>query len=400
VSSLKALVLPADTPPSHASIKRQLLFFDSVLIVDPQSDSAIVNAGEIEETFPNGRYIRWGEIGSYSRSPGYVEAHRVLFAETARLQSQGKIRILKAAPRAVMDPQAGWVTSAAASREPDLVRAALPDYEPGTHAYYRKHGGWYNPAVVSDENYVSKHLWMRDTPHHEMPDIDIEWNQVGWVRIGRLLKSLRRADVESAVPLALDNVSQNIHLALGVRGSSRPLSAAALAEQAIALDAVEPAKLEDALIDMPWDEVGRLRKEILPHAAKLRQVLVSSVAAARQQQNGSLETYSKALAKVKEQHQRAVDDVRAAWQQLRFHTIEAGVSSAMGAGLSTLAPPGGWTTAILALAGLYASKAVPGSITNVHKALAASRSLKASPLFFFDRLPQSVATLARNRSDE
>ncbi|MDP8998681.1 MAG: hypothetical protein M3O46_01060 [Myxococcota bacterium] len=47
MTSFKALILPADDPPLHAAVKRQLLFFDSVLLVDPQSDRAILNQGDL-----------------------------------------------------------------------------------------------------------------------------------------------------------------------------------------------------------------------------------------------------------------------------------------------------------------------------------------------------------------
>lgn len=47
---MKALLLPGDEPPSETTLKRQLLFFADVLIVDP-CDRAILNKGEISEPF-------------------------------------------------------------------------------------------------------------------------------------------------------------------------------------------------------------------------------------------------------------------------------------------------------------------------------------------------------------
>ncbi|WP_437721828.1 hypothetical protein [Sorangium sp. So ce861] len=394
MASTKALILPADTPPRHTSIKRHLLFFDSLLIVDPETDLAILNKGDISETFPNGRTISWGEYGSYSRSPDYIEAHRALFVATHKLQSQGKIRILKPPPPAIMDPKFNWISSAAASREESLIRAALPDYRPGTDAYYYKHDGWYNSVVPRDTNYESRYQWMLETQHHEMPGIDIEWNRVGWVRLGRTLKSLRRAGSEGAVPLALDSINQNICVTLGSRAYHQPPSASDLASQAIALDAVDPVSLDDALEDMTWDEVVRLRKEVLPYVAKLRKLLEDSVAAARRPQNADLEVYSRTLAEIREKHKKSVDEVRETWRRLKFKPLETTVAVASG-GLTTLATPGGWAPIVVALTAGFIGKMAQGTAADLHKLVTASRAKKASPLFFFDVLPAEAQKIAR-----
>ncbi|HZF51972.1 MAG TPA: hypothetical protein VE093_25140 [Polyangiaceae bacterium] len=394
MSTTKALILPADTPPRRTSIKRQLLFFDSVLLIDPETDFAVLNSGEITETFPNGRVIRWGEYGSYSRSLDYVEEHRLLFAETHKLQTQGKIRILKPPAPTVMDPKFNWLSSVAASHEEALVLAALPDYKQGTHAYYRKYSGWYNAMVLSDTNYESKHKWMLSAHHHEMQGIDIEWNQIGWVRLGRALKSLRRAGIEGAAPLALDKVNQNICLALGSKAYHQPPSASDLATQVIALDAVDPLQLDEQLAEMSWDEVVRLRKEVLPHVAKLRKILEDSVVAARKPQNANMEAYSRALAEIKEKHKKATSEVREAWSRLKFKTIDAGLATTTG-GLSTIAPPGGWATVLLGIAGTFIGKMIQGTAADLHKLVLASRAAKQSPLFFFDVLPDEARNILK-----
>jgi hypothetical protein len=397
MTTTKALILPADTPPRRTSIKRQLLFFDSLLLIDPVSDFAILNAGEISETFPDGRGLQWGEYGSYSRSSDYVEAYRVLFAETSRLQNQGKIRILKAALPSVMDPKFNWIASVAASRDEALVRAALPDYRSGTEAYYRKYGGWYVAAIPTLANQESVHTWMLGTNHYEMPNIDIEWNQVGWVRLGRALKSLRRAGVESAVPLALDSVNQNICVALGARAYRQMPSVSDLAAQVIALDVVDPLRLDEALVDMTWDNVVRLRKEVLPHAAKLRKLLEDSVIAARKPQNADVEVYSRALAELKEKHKRATNELHDAWRKLGFNTLNAGVAAASG-GLSTLVPPGGWAPVLLGIAGAFVASMAKGTAADLHKVIVASKARKVTPLLFFDVLPEKAEKIVREQA--
>lgn len=55
----QGLIMPGDSPPTVASLKRQLLFFDSIAIADPQ-DKALVNYGEISEQFPS-MHITWAD---------------------------------------------------------------------------------------------------------------------------------------------------------------------------------------------------------------------------------------------------------------------------------------------------------------------------------------------------
>ena len=398
MSTAKALILPADVPPRASSVKRQLLFFDSVLLIDPESDAAILNPGEVSETFENGRTVRWGEYCPYSRSSEYVESHRLLFAATHKLQTQGKIRILKAAPASVMDPKFSWIASAAASQDEVLLRSALPDYQPEADPYYLKPNSWYLGMVPSAIGYESKHRWMLESSHRELPELATEWNRLGWVRLGRTIKSLRRAGIESALPVALERVNQNICLALGSKSYKNPPSAPDLANHAISVDVVDPAHLDDKLNDLTWDEVVQLRKAVLPHVAKLRQLLVDAVAIAQVPQNADPQAYLRALRELKEKHKRATNDAREAWSRLSFKTVETAALSTMG-GLSTLAPPGGWAHVIQAIALAFVTNMAKGALGDVTKLQAARDNLKASPLLFFDTLPNEVERIVRDRTD-
>ncbi len=412
MTSFKALILPADDPPSHAAVKRQLLFFDSVLLVDPQSDRAILNQGDLAPerglrvTMPDGTTrvadFGYGEAGTYSQSPSYVEAHRVLFAQTSQLQSRGKIRILKALPRSVVDPRFNWLSSAQASQDVALVRSALPDYQAGTPAFYRR-SGWYQPPPLMSQTgeEPKQHKWIHSANHYEDPDLDIEWNQVGWVRIGRLLKTLRRATHESAVPIALDPINRNICLELVPAASRAPApdpyprptpNATDLAMQAIAMDVVDSFALDDALQDMAWDQVVHFRKEVLPHVSRLRQALIADVTDGRFSLRAGGNEYRQALSLRKDELRRQADVVREAWRKLGIKTAEvtAGVAaSAVGGELAVglHALPVEWVPALVAFAGAFLGKILPGSFENGSKAISTYRKMRASPLFFFDVLP-------------
>ncbi|MCK4502892.1 MAG: hypothetical protein KAU22_07630, partial [Desulfuromonadales bacterium] len=55
--TFKGLILPYDNPPRRSSIKRQLIFFDS-LLMPSHDDAALVNDFEVTEKFP-GTEIAW-----------------------------------------------------------------------------------------------------------------------------------------------------------------------------------------------------------------------------------------------------------------------------------------------------------------------------------------------------
>ncbi len=73
---LTALVLPADTPIRRSTLKRLVLYFDTVSLVDP-SDRALLNEREIVETFPGPiSRIEWGEQVQFPRVLGYEQLTR------------------------------------------------------------------------------------------------------------------------------------------------------------------------------------------------------------------------------------------------------------------------------------------------------------------------------------
>jgi hypothetical protein len=226
------------------------------------------------------------------------------------------------------------------------------------------------------------------------------------MRIGRALKSLRRSAFESAVPVALDIVNRNICLELGPaasRASSNTYpypspSADELAMQAISMDVVDPFALDDALQELSWDGVIRLRKEVLPHVGRLRSALVGNVLKTRQSLTSGPTAYEQALKAMKDDHLRHVDDLRDAWRKLGFKTLEVAAVAAIGgkaaAGLHAINVA--WVPALVGLAGAFLGKMVQGSFENVSRAISANGKVKASPLLFVDVLLSRARKLAND----
>ncbi len=385
MTSTKAVLIPGDIPPSEPSIKRQLLFFDSLLVPDP-NDAAILNQKEIAETFPDGSIVRWGTIGPYPRSVAYKDQYLLLLARAEPAIRRGKLQVTTVAAGSPREASNNWVSTAAAMKREILVRAALPDYAVDVSAagvLNSSVGG--NMVVPSRTGYESKYSWLTKVDAQAALPMDEFWRRVAMGRLGRVMKTIRHATNLGAIPLAVDNTNQNICLALGSEAYGNLPTPGQLSSAAVALDTVDPVVLDAALDTLSWSEVLRIRKEVLPFVAKLRGLLAASVKVAGKPQNASLDHYLVALKELKTSFQKAQDEVTAAWRKIGIKTVEAGVA-ALPAGLSAFAPNTAWTTPLIVIAGGLIYKALQGSIGEAETILRGKQTLKASPLFAFDRL--------------
>lgn len=384
LTSTKAILIPADAPPSQSSIKRQLLFFDSLLVPLPE-DAALLNKNEIQEVFPDGYRLQWGEIGPYPRSLSYVDQHRLLRAQAEPATRSGKLQFVDLGARSAPDATQNWVAAVAALKTESLVRAALPDHNPGSPPTMLNSNSGYNVIVPSRTGYESKYHWLTQLDAQAALPVDELWRRVAMGRLGRAMKVVRRASADGAIPLALDPTNQNICLALGAQAYGDLPTPQYLSSAAVALDTVDPVALDAALDTMDWADVLRVRKEILPSVSKLRGLLVASVRAAARPQNSGIEPYLAALGQLKEDYRRAEDDARSAWTKVGFRVLEASAAAGL-TGLTAIAPSATWATVFTSIAIATVVKAIGGTGADVHTILRAGKKQKASPLFAFDGL--------------
>jgi hypothetical protein len=383
--SLRALVLPGDAPPRRSSLKRLLLFFDSVTLIHPE-DRALLNSGEIVEEYP-GRIsrIEWAERSAFQRSSEYTEVFTELAAETTRLQERGLLTIQRRGAHAA-DPLLRMRAYAAALPNEDLVRAAVPDLDPGatpTIPDTMLYGGAVAPAGLHSRYDVAF------PEPYRLPEADA-WSPLAWLRLGRALKFLEVAHWSGAAPVALDDSNQSICLALGTRAVS-PGQPSKLATATIALDAVDPQVLDAALLDCSWADVLRLRREILPAVATLRSLLLRAARRTAGVSPRDLRTYQALLSKLRADLEVAQAEHARKWQELRIGGLlkAAGASAATGVGLEALVSPSSWV-GVLQL--LLATVAVAGAtLANELKPLLSSYSrVRNHPLYFFDGIPRRV----------
>jgi hypothetical protein len=384
MTATKALLIPGDTPPTTTSLKRQLLFFDSLLVPTPEDD-AIINKDDVSETFPNGQTLRWGAFCPYPKIFSYDDQFRMVRADAERATRTGKLQFIHLATRSPHEAAENWVAALAALKAKPLLRAALPDYQPNTEPIHLRPASAYGMVVVSATGFKSEYHWMTELDSAPAISMTEEWRRMAMGRLGRALKVVRRASADNSIPLAVDPTNQNICLALGAQAYGDLPSPQTLAGAAIALDTVDPAALENALVSMSWEDVFRLRKEVLPAVAKLRELMVSSVKAAAHPQNADLSTYVQALGKLKDDYRKAQDDASGAWRKAGFRTVEV-TASGVATGLASLAPSADWTKMITGAAMLIVAKALGGAGDDFRTIMRSRKARKASPLFAFDRL--------------
>ena len=361
-----------------------MLFFDEVM-VPLEYDSAILNEHEISETFPDKRGIQWGEICPYPRSFSYDEQCRKLRTDASRAAGTGKLRFISLRASSSSEATNNWVAAIAALKNPALVRAAITDRQTDTPPITLRNDSWFNAYVPTYKGFESSYHWMLELDSTPAIPIDELWRRVALGRLGRAMKVIRRASVECAIPLAIDPINSDILWALGAAAYRDAPTSQDLSCAAIALDSVDPHQLNQALELMPWTEVLRLRREILPAVARLRKLLISSVRVAHEPQNAELAPYLAALQKIKEDYRQAQDEVASAWRKIGFRTIEL-ASAAAATGLSSLAPNPDWVKTISAAAVIVVTKVLGASAPDLRAILRSGKARKACPLFAFDQI--------------
>ncbi|MGO8881185.1 MAG: hypothetical protein ACLPVO_09465 [Desulfomonilaceae bacterium] len=270
IRKICGLVMPGDSVVPAGKLKKQLLFFDKIMLSDP-CDRALVADHELRDVYPNGTTIDHAGRAPFPIEQDYQIQFEELIRGTETLQHRGILRVLGPQDWRAVDPWLRLRLYYSAIADKQLVQAAIPDVYQKTNVKIPDgiiHGldvlmsGWKRlPPLRSDEPY-------------KLPDVDDKWNHLAYLRIGRAIKYLRVAQLKNASPVAWDDPTGEILISLGAEAFSEIISAESIAGMAIELDVVEPQQLEDALSNMPWADVVKIRKEVLPQIASYRYRIV------------------------------------------------------------------------------------------------------------------------------
>jgi len=119
--------MPGDSVIPSGKLKKQLLFFDEVLLSDPL-DRALVTCGEIEHVYPDQRTAVWRiDKAPFPREEGYEAQYAELIHGIEHLRGRGILTILGSRDWGVVDTRLRIHLYQGAIAQPHIVRSAIPD---------------------------------------------------------------------------------------------------------------------------------------------------------------------------------------------------------------------------------------------------------------------------------
>jgi hypothetical protein len=199
------------------------------------------------------------------------------------------------------------------------------------------------------------------------------------------MKYIQVARLKDAAPVAWDDPTSGILLALGQTAFQEIPAPSVIAAASSSLDAINSEGLEATLDEMPWTEVVKIRKEILPHVAQYRWELVQKVRRAHRIQTTDFNQYREIVEADRASLAVAKEELRKAWQGLKLVSSLKGLGFAAAGGASGLLIPTDW----MGLLGrILVGVAVAGAtVAGEVKALLQTRdSVRRHPLFVIDRV--------------
>lgn len=384
--------MPGDAPPTVASLKRQLLFFDSIGIADPQ-DRALVNYGEISEQFPS-MHITWADYARYPVIDGYEEEYEYVLRDTKSLVNRGLLRILPPREKSVDDAGANFVLYNSAISVQGLVFEAIPDRS-NDKPLVSIPNGLISGGGISVSGHRSKYELTVNNPS-KLSGISAEWETLAYLRLGRALKYMRRADASGYFPVATDLVSHRLCSALSSSSGYFDQVCSAncrdLATYSISLDVVDVSELENALNDMSWADVLRVRREVLPKVAEFREYIFGNYNILSAHDLTQSEV-TKIVAKSRSEFERYQEELASAWEKIRIASVlkGEGITGSGSVGMS-LVPSltGTWNEILVRVVGAGLAAAV-AMTPEVQALIPAHRKLKNHPLFFSTMLPKKTS---------
>lgn len=410
---VNGFLIPADEPPRRSSLKRQLLFFDQLLLVDPK-DEAVANLGELALKYPEllardlDGDIEWPPralvgvsltpYAAFPRREGFIEAYRELIDDTTSLQQSGVMAIVPAGNDAKTDAGQHFVGYRSSIGNEDLVRSAVPDIWMGNRPVISSNCILHSP---SDRIPLVHGEWKHEVAFpvpFEIPGVEFQWSAVAWTRIGRVVKFLQKAQARSAVPVVLDDPNANILLTYGRMTFGADVSPSALSTLAISLDAVvDPVALDKALLDASWSEVVKLRDIVLPRVRRLREVVLAAAKHTATLKGASLDSCRGVLSKLQREYVQAQESHAKAWRDIKIVAVKDAVDGMHGAAVGGLVGMvlAGTFGAVLGALGSGCVKAGTGAAKDIGALMSARGRLHGHPLFFFNNLPTIVSDLRR-----
>lgn len=377
---IRGLIMPADAVIPIGKLKKQLLFFDEVVLPDP-SDRSLVADSEISDTYPGGMTIYQAARAPFTREEDYDAKSAELIAGTDQLQRRGILKVLHPNDWRTIDPWLRVHLYETAIADERLVKSAIPDIS-------EKKQIKIPDGIISGLDIV-KSGWKRipqirtDKPY-KIQGVDDYWNTMAHLRIGRAIKYIRVAQTKNAAPVAFDDSASDILLSLGQLTFQELTKPDVLAGLAISLDVIDPQELEKTLDDLPWEDIIKIRREILPHAANYRAEIIKKAKRIYKSHVVDFSSYREIVDADRSALNDAQEKLQKAWQGLRIVGSLKGLATSAGVGAASLIIPSNWTGLFAAiLTGIAIGGGVVAS--EIKTVLQARECVIKHPLFVINK---------------
>ncbi|MHB1516436.1 MAG: hypothetical protein ACYCVY_12180 [Acidiferrobacteraceae bacterium] len=380
-----AFIVPSDSPPDPTFVKQQLLVFDQVILAN-REDAALLNSGEMQEQFPGMTVTRIAPTAPFPRTLDYEERYSHLLREADLFVRRGIVRVSSSTqPPIYQEPGSTYLAFQAAISNEALVRSAIPDYSERGNPAAALREGIYQGFITVPVGLKSQ--FSVDNAPYMVPDVQPQWSDLAHVRVGRMMKYLRRVYTEGYCPVVSDHINESILYQITSQFMYRfPTDASDLSGLAISLDVFDSNAMETLLRGMTWTDVAQLRKQVLPHMANLRRAISKGSTHLRDAATTDLDAHRKQVYRMQEEFAGKKEALADALRALGIESVLSVFELvAGGAGLHFIIPQLSWTDAFVGL--VAGALAVPGKVKHsLAQYLVARRKVSSHPLFFVYRL--------------
>lgn len=329
-SPITGLIIPGDKAPNIGLLRKHLLFFDSISLID-SSDNFLVHKGEVydkavetlgEVTLTQGstkaswKAGEWDNTILFPKHDSYIDDFKNIVEHTFQPVKKGLIGIIDTKNNNKISHVVNWHLYKSLTSLPEVLEAAAPDLSTP------------KILVVDDGTPRVSNIITHNSIFHtktalpaKTDKLDSYWSQIAAHRIARFVKAQQLAHTYQSFPVSIDVVNSQIAKEFHKIGHQEKFATGDHQAVSVSLDIVDSTELVKNLNDMTWNEFMSLRKAILPQAKRLRTYLINEIEKTNSTTNPSIEQYIDSMQKLKNDFEKRKEDCANEWEKLRIASV-------------------------------------------------------------------------------
>ena len=270
------LLIPDDASPNTLQIRRLLLNFGSLLVIDP-SDRYLHHEGEVHDEggyhiksgrFPNRGYISstWPNKVRIPRSEDHKDKLYELVQSDPALLEKSIVNLVHARKNARVNHFLNWHQTRAMAANRDVVETAVSDgtSEEETVTDLIGEADWHIGPVIDQYS----RFWTPNRQTAQPRLVHPRWVHIAEGRIARFIKAQQLAFASGAVPVAISEINTGIaNQQHALYAEKVPMDARGIS---LEFSVFDEENLCDLLNDCSWKEYYKIREKVLPLVSKLK----------------------------------------------------------------------------------------------------------------------------------